>query len=1342
MKRFAKIFFIILFFIILINFNNEILAVQYKNTTKAYFLAEITEGQGNGDCILLENYDSKGEVHYGLIDAGREIKTTDDEGNNSTKVKEFLKKYMKKDELEFILITHSHGDHNGDALTVINNFNVKNLYMKEYDNIYSNSDGWQWQYEQIIEACVNKNVNIIGCDYNSIMSKDINPSTSTSFLKFLDENSEKAYLFNGFNEKNIEFNFGSANLKLYNWEIFNTEGDIWNIEQGIQNREKVTWENNNSLGLLLTQGKKKAFFSGDINNLDENTNKNILGDEDRIKDDIGNIDFLKLGHHGYVGSNTEDYLNVLKPEFAVITNDVANAYFDTIQWLENNNVEYLYTTNDEKGIVATITENDVSLNFLTTGELKKVNGKQYFIAKNENDEKDWKNLIYDIEYKEKIERINSAQKLKEVIDTNKKESVVIDNNNKKATITSLKLIIENDLNINENITINDFQNVTMISNKNIKILRNSSFKGNMFTVKGILNIGTNNMSGTITIDGNKENVASENSMIDVYNGELNIYAGVFLKNNNHTITNVDCNNSSTELYSGSAIYMEKQSIFNMYGGEISENIINNSLELTLENQTINSNYNLYSYGAAIYMQEYSELNMYNGKIINNEIYNNSKLTLNNVKYVNNKGFNESTKGVGIESYYSTINIQGGEISNNYAENNSIINILNSEIYSIDNSIYGIGIYTNNSILNICNVTLKENNGVNKADINIENSNIEYVLKNSVDGGAINTYYSKTNIDKINLLENKIKVDSKIYLKKSNIKSLITASHGAGIYCSDRTVEIIESNIEKNENYNNCEIKLEDSSNVEQTNNSARGGMVYGNNAKLIINNCLLSDGIAQNNVNITKNSDCYIAEDNNSYGGAINIYSSIIDIIGSKLNNNYASYGGAIYIADNSCISKIKDTEITNNTATAGSGGGVYAYGKIFINGQNTKINNNIAHTYGGGLILKNIAVIEDAVICGNRASTYAGGGIRVDGRLIITSGNISNNIANSTGGGIDFSNGTLIKTNVNIYNNLLNNQKVENIYPNMYKITKDEIPPEIKINYEQSEEKDKIELKIEVKDSLSEVKQVTLNGKELAVPYDGIIKVNIYKNGIYILKVRDYVGNVATKEFVISNLIEKNENSSTNSEEKDENIQANSTNTEEKNKETQDNIPNTQEKNKSVQDSSENSQKQNRTQQNNIINSKEDNDNIDSYDEDTTNDLKQLNTDIDEQSNIKESNTNEYDSSSSENEDNTSSNLGQVITNRDEELNDNNDDIIDGNDIIDKNTTIDTDPVENIQNEYGGIQDSDYIEDDDISKAIQEALANDLPKTGEISFTLLFVILGIVTVVSYIKYRKYKEII
>ena len=51
-----------------------------------------------------------------------------------------------------------------------------------------------------------------------------------------------------------------------------------------------------SLGVKVTANGKTAFLSGDINNYE--------GAETKLAQQLGHVDILTLGHHGYYGSNT------------------------------------------------------------------------------------------------------------------------------------------------------------------------------------------------------------------------------------------------------------------------------------------------------------------------------------------------------------------------------------------------------------------------------------------------------------------------------------------------------------------------------------------------------------------------------------------------------------------------------------------------------------------------------------------------------------------------------------------------------------------------------------------------------------------------------------------------------------------------------------------------------------------------------------------------------------------------------------------------------------------------------------------------------------------------------
>ena len=65
--------------------------------------------------------------------------------------------------------------------------------------------------------------------------------------------------------KNIILELGSADIKVMNWQIFDTEGNLFVTGKNKINGKKVyrdiyAGENENSLGILLVQGEKKAFF--------------------------------------------------------------------------------------------------------------------------------------------------------------------------------------------------------------------------------------------------------------------------------------------------------------------------------------------------------------------------------------------------------------------------------------------------------------------------------------------------------------------------------------------------------------------------------------------------------------------------------------------------------------------------------------------------------------------------------------------------------------------------------------------------------------------------------------------------------------------------------------------------------------------------------------------------------------------------------------------------------------------------------------------------------------------------------------------------------------------------
>lgn len=211
--------------------------------------------------------------------------------------------------LEFVLGTHSHSDHIGgfDTLILDENITVKTAYIKKYDSSKIRQyeiDAWDNQevFDQMISACEKKNVPVV---------HDISEEP---------------------------FTFGNFTMKFCN----TAETDI----------SEPVGENENAVGLLIEKDGVRAFLAADINNLD--------GDEDRLAKELGKINLLKVGHHGYDNSTTLDFVKSLNPEFAVVTNKKGKISRTPLKNL-NSVKAAIFETGKFEGVVAEFTNGGIVL---------------------------------------------------------------------------------------------------------------------------------------------------------------------------------------------------------------------------------------------------------------------------------------------------------------------------------------------------------------------------------------------------------------------------------------------------------------------------------------------------------------------------------------------------------------------------------------------------------------------------------------------------------------------------------------------------------------------------------------------------------------------------------------------------------------------------------------------------------------------------------------------------------------------------------------------------------------------------------------------------------------------
>ena len=263
----------------------------------------------NSDCIILE---SNGK--FALIDSG--------EGNENPRRKTEYKgyrdeviSYIKKvasDEkgfvnFEFILGTHIHYDHAGNFEAIFKDKKIyaEKAYFKKFnEKVATELDADDWgnkaTYEKIIKALERKSIPVIS------------------------------------NLPDTEFTFGDFTLRFINTE---TPKEVYG-----------KGENASSVGVIVKKGEKSAFLAADFTN--------DSGLEDIYAEEIGDIDLLKIGHHGYYGSSSKSFLKVLKPEITIVTNHLGKIY-PNVKWnLTMVAKAPTFSTAHRNGIIASFTDNN------------------------------------------------------------------------------------------------------------------------------------------------------------------------------------------------------------------------------------------------------------------------------------------------------------------------------------------------------------------------------------------------------------------------------------------------------------------------------------------------------------------------------------------------------------------------------------------------------------------------------------------------------------------------------------------------------------------------------------------------------------------------------------------------------------------------------------------------------------------------------------------------------------------------------------------------------------------------------------------------------------------------
>ena len=205
------------------------------------------------------------------------------------------KYYEKITKIDYLILTHLDSDHIGSAEQIIENYNVKNVYRPP---LYS-----QYEFEK------------------GLASEDYNIYESELYDSII----KKAY------QKNCNLHFSIKGEKII--------GKDFTVEFLSPKNTYYPKSNNFSAVLMLSYNSKKYLFTGDAE-------KEI--EEELIKDygSYLKADVLKVGHHGSETSSSAEFLDMVKPEYAIVSsgnNDLPS--IEVMDRLAKRNIKILSTSN-------------------------------------------------------------------------------------------------------------------------------------------------------------------------------------------------------------------------------------------------------------------------------------------------------------------------------------------------------------------------------------------------------------------------------------------------------------------------------------------------------------------------------------------------------------------------------------------------------------------------------------------------------------------------------------------------------------------------------------------------------------------------------------------------------------------------------------------------------------------------------------------------------------------------------------------------------------------------------------------------------------------------------------
>ena len=281
---------------------------------------------GQGDSILIELPDSK----IMLIDAG------DNKNDNNTKLITYISE-LGITQLDYVVATHADADHIGGMTDIFYHFEVKKVFRP-----YVLYDGDDYDFEN--------NYNKGAKEY----SQD-----SLTYGKFLNDVLNEEYKIDGVT-KECEWEFFDYTSDFGGNVIYEGETSTYTVDFLTPFKlSEMDYEDANDYSPLIKVSycDFDMLFTGDA---ETDAEHDFVVEYSKNADYRAHVDveLLKVSHHGSETSSTQAFLDLIKPEMAVISCGTDNSYDHPHQGvldrLFDSNCRELYRTDKNGDIVLTI----------------------------------------------------------------------------------------------------------------------------------------------------------------------------------------------------------------------------------------------------------------------------------------------------------------------------------------------------------------------------------------------------------------------------------------------------------------------------------------------------------------------------------------------------------------------------------------------------------------------------------------------------------------------------------------------------------------------------------------------------------------------------------------------------------------------------------------------------------------------------------------------------------------------------------------------------------------------------------------------------------------------------